>query len=247
MDIDWALAELQGWLDLRERVPLPPEEVRHNKKTRPKGTETERSNSQQVVLTIAEVVYGERPRWGSEELVRKLMWEITQGDKVRSKLGVEEPAPSIEASALHPWVWDAAQPHWTSGNHDAAVWAAALNVNSRLQRKVSRKDIGEGQLIRESFSADDPKPGRPRLRLCDSSNGMLFQDLHVGASNLGQGLYSAVRNVLNHVSSKEHNIQEAEAIESLAAFSLFARWIDRAEVAVAPTVDELPLVAVSSK
>lgn len=54
--------------------------------------------------------------------------------------------------------------------------------------------------------------------------------MHVGASNLGQGLYSAVRNVLNHTDATEHSFREADSIESLAAFSLLARWIDRAEV-----------------
>jgi hypothetical protein len=230
MDFDWALKQLENYLTLYERVPLPTEEMRSNRKTRRRGSVVELSNIDNVVKMIAEVTYGEPFRYVQEHLVRRLIWELTEGDEVRARLGMAEPAPSIEASALHPWVWEAARSHWTSGNHDAAVWAAGVNVNSRLQRKVGRKDIGEGQLLREAFSADEPKPGRPRLRLTDSSNPLLFQDLHVGASNFGQGLYSAVRNVLNHVEADEHSIRESEAIEALAAFSLLARWIDKADV-----------------
>ncbi|MEB0203709.1 TIGR02391 family protein [Cryobacterium sp. 5I3] len=230
MDFDWALEQLENYLTLHERVPLPTGEMRSNKKTRFRGSVAELSNIENVVKAITEVTYGESPRYVREDLVRRLIWELTEGDEVRARLGLAEPAPSIEASALHPWVWEAARPHWTSGNHDAAVWAAGVNVNSRLQRKVCRKDIGEGQLIREAFSTDEPKPGRPRLRLADPTNPSLFQDLQVGASNFGQGLYSAVRNVLNHVDADEHSIREAEAIEALSAFSLLARWIDRADV-----------------
>ncbi|GAB3129413.1 TIGR02391 family protein [Glaciibacter psychrotolerans] len=231
MDVDWALKQLDLYLSLHERVPLPPEEVKPNKKTRLRGSVEERSNAQNSVLAIAEVIDRERPRWAGESLVRRLIWELTEGDEAREKLGAEgDPPPLVEGKSLHPWVWEAARPHWTSGNHDAAVWAAAINVNSRLQRKVNRKEIGEGQLVRESFSPESPKPNVPRLRLCDPSNVSLFKDMHVGAGNFGQGLFSAVRNVVNHVEPDEHSFRDADAIEALAAFSLLARWIERAEL-----------------
>lgn len=238
MDTEWALIQLAQYLDLNERVPLPPEEVRPNKKTRLRGSVAQLSNADNSVRAIAEAVDGERPRWIGETLVRRLVWELTEGDEARAKLGTEgDPRPFVEAEALHPWVWEAARPHWTSGNHDAAVWAAAINVNSRLQRKVNRRDIGEGQLVRESFSPDRPKPGMPRLRLCDPSNGKTFQDMHAGAGNFGQGLYSAIRNVISHVEPEEHSYRDAEAIEALAAFSLLARWIDRAELETIPLAE----------
>ncbi|MEB0267692.1 TIGR02391 family protein [Cryobacterium sp. 10I5] len=234
MDIEWAIEQLNKYLSLHERVPLPAEEMSPNRKTRRRGSDAEVSNIDNVVKAIGEVTYGSAPRYVGVDFVRSLIWELTEGDQVRLKLGIADPAPSIEADSLHPWVWDAARPHWTSGNYDAALWAAGVNVNSRLQRKVGRKDIGEGQLLRESFSTGEPKPGKSRLRLTDPSNQSLFQDLQVGAGNLGQGLYSAVRNVINHVDAREHSFGEAETIEALAAFSLLARWIDRAELVEAP-------------
>jgi hypothetical protein len=201
MDVEWALAQLENWFHLRERVPLPPEEATPSRKTRPLGSDSERDASDHVVRSISDAVYTEPLRY------------------IRP-----------ESSELHPWVWDAARPHWTSGNHDAAVWAAGVNVNSRLQTKIGRKDLSDGRLIRDAFGTDDPKPGHPRLRLADDSNPDHFKDVHAGAANFGQGLYAAVRNVVNHVDAGEHSFREGEALEALAAFSLLARWIDRAQV-----------------
>jgi hypothetical protein len=233
MNVEWALKQLNLWLHLNERVPLAPELVKPNRKTTRRGTTEQRVAIDNVAWEIAKAVYVEPPRdprYINEEYVRRLIWELTEGDEVRSHLDLVEPPPAIAAESLHPWVWDAARPHWLGGNHDAAVWAAAINVNTSLQNKVRRRDAGEGRLIRESFSTDDPKPGQPRLRRCGPENPDLFRDMHVGASHLGQGVFSAVRNPLNHVTADEHGIGEAEALEALASLSLLARWIDQAEV-----------------
>ncbi|MER6974400.1 TIGR02391 family protein [Nocardioides sp. NPDC000445] len=48
--------------------------------------------------------------------------------------------------------------------------------------------------------------------------------------HLGQGLFSGIRNPLNHVGADD--LTEQEALETLAAWSLFARWVDRAVVAI---------------
>lgn len=231
MDVEWAVQQLEKYLDLLERVPLPPDEVKPNKKTRRRGTEEEIRQSEFTIRTIAEVLFdGERPRWVNAEWAHRMLWELTDGDSVRAKLGVGEPPPSFTGKQLHPWVWDAAEPHWMSGNHDAAVWAAAVNVNSRLQQKVGRRDLGESKLLEQAFSTSPAEEGKPRLRLCDDSNPELFKDMHVGAAQFGKGLFSAIRNTLNHVDASQHNIREAEALEALASFSLLSRWIDNAEL-----------------
>lgn len=233
MDVAYALSQLDEYKRLYERVPLPPEEVRQNRKTRPRGSAEELHNIDNVVLAIAEATYGTAPRRVYGELVQTLIWELTQGEEVRQRLGLDSPAPTFNATSMHPWVWDAAKPHWLSGNHDAAVWAAAVNVNSRLQQKVGRFNLGETKLLTEVFSVHPPEPNRPRLRLTDESNPDLFKDVHLGAAALGHGLYSAVRNPLNHVDAARHQIGEPEALEALAGFSLLSRWIDRASVAKA--------------
>jgi Protein of unknown function (Hypoth_ymh) len=231
MDVEWAIEQLRRYLHLHERVPVPPEEARPNRKTRVRGSADELRNAQHVARAIAAAVYKDPPRHIGAEFVHQMIWVLEDGDEVRARLGLDEPAPAIAADSLHPWVWEAARPHWTSGNHTAAVWAASVNVNSWLQRKVGRRQVSEGALITECFSLDDPEPGRPRLRLCDKSNPSLFKDMHQGAMFFGRGLYAGVRNPLNHVPEDEHLIGEPEALEALAAFSLFARWISRADVA----------------
>lgn len=237
MDVEWAIGQLEQWLARNERVPLPPDLVRPNRKTRRRGTPAELEESANVASEIARALYEEPPRdprYIYEDHVRRMIWDLRHGDEVRSRLGLDESPPAFAADSMHRWIWDAAKPHWLSGNHDAAVWAAAINLNTRLQKKVGRKDAGESQLIRESFSTDDPKPGRPRLRRCGKENPDLFRDMHVGASNFGQGIFAAVRNPLNHVTVDEHQMSEAEALEALASLSLLGRWIDRAEVMKAP-------------
>ncbi|MFE6647707.1 TIGR02391 family protein [Nocardioides sp. NPDC057772] len=140
--------------------------------------------------------------------------------------------PALAATTFHPWVWKPARAHWESGNHGAAVWAAAINVNTQLQHKVDRVDIGEHKLVAEAFGTAAPEPGCARLRLCDHSNPNLFKDRHVGAIGLGQGLFMGVRNPLNHIGPAD--MSEREALETLAAWSLFARWVDRATVEPGP-------------
>jgi hypothetical protein len=240
MDVTWALEQLERWKHLQERVPLPPEKVQPNRKTRVRGTAVELRNIDNVVKAIAEATYKDAPRHVNVDYVQTLIWELTEGDEVRARLGLTVAAPTFRADSMHPWVWDAARPHWTSGNHDAAVWAAAVNVNSRLQQKVDRHDIGESKLFNEVFSLQPPEPKRPRLRLVDEGNPDLFKDVHLGAAALGRGLYSAVRNPLNHVEAEVHQIGEGEALEALAGFSLLSRWIDRAEVAAVDTSNEHP-------
>jgi hypothetical protein len=229
MDVDWAVNQLREYLRLTERVRLPEAEQTPNRKTRQFGTADEVRDARHVVFAIADAVYDEPTRYMDRDRVHRLIWELEHGDEVRDRLGIE-PAPAFTADTLHPWVWSAAQPHWISGNVDAAVWAAAVNVNSRLQGKLARHDLGEVKLLNDAFSVDPPKPGHPRLRLVDDSNPDLFRDVHTGAAALGRGLYSAVRNPLNHVVADVHQIGDGEAMEALAGFSLLSRWIDRAEV-----------------
>jgi hypothetical protein len=226
---EWALNELREYLRLHERIPLPLEDVTPNAKTRARGSKDQREAQSLVVRHIWEAIFGNWPRYVDESSARRCIFEIERGAEMRAKLEPGD-APVLDASELHPWVWEAARPHWVSGNHDAALWAAGINVNSRLQTKVGRKDLGETKLLQECFSLEPPKPGRPRLRLCGDENPDLFKDRHVGAMQVGGGLYAAVRNPLNHVVPDDNPLTEREALECLAGFSLLARWIERAEM-----------------
>lgn len=233
MDTQWAIEQCEEWLRLHELVPLPDADKlpRGAKKSRIRGSKKERARIENRVRLVAEAVWeGHGRPWRMDiDAVRSLIFELEEGIEVREKLGLTlSPSPALAADTLHPWVWEAARPHWESGNHDAAVWAAAINVNTKLKARAERPDLGESKLVQEAFGTGAPEPGRLRLRLCDASNPDLFRDRHVGAIQLGQGLFSGVRNPLNHIGAED--LSEQEALETLAAWSLFARWVDRADV-----------------
>jgi len=48
--------------------------------------------------------------------------------------------------------------------------------------------------------------------------------------NFGFGCFAAIRNPLGHLPNDEVELDEQTALEPLAALSLFARWIDEADV-----------------
>lgn len=228
-DPGWATEQLKKYLDLFERVPLPEAEQTPRKRMRIKGTEDERYEQGLVVRHIWEAMWGEWPERATPQMAKRCLFEIARGEEIRQYLAFDE-GPSLIADDLHPWVWQAAASHWASDAHRAAVWAAGINVNSRIQKKVGRYDLSESKLIQEVFSTKQPEPGKPRLRLCDDTNADLFKDMHVGAINFGNGLYMAVSNVVNHIDPERHDMTPQEALEALAAFSLLARWVDGADV-----------------
>jgi hypothetical protein len=52
-----------------------------------------------------------------------------------------------------------------------------------------------------------------------------------GARSLAGALYRGIRNPLSH--RADHGLTEHEALESLAAISILARWVDEAELVTA--------------
>jgi len=116
--------------------------------------------------------------------------------------------------------------------YEDAVDAAARNLNSRLRAKVGRRDIGEADLVAQVFSDKSGDQTNPRLRLPLTAEiaAKTVSSLYGGLIAFGRGLFQAVRNPLAHEPPGAMGITEQEALESLAALSLFARWIDRATV-----------------
>ncbi|MFF8250031.1 TIGR02391 family protein [Streptomyces griseus] len=55
---------------------------------------------------------------------------------------------------------------------------------------------------------------------------------HDGAAAFARGVYAGIRNPIAHEAGDE--LEENEALEQLAAFSILARWIDTATVEKAP-------------
>ncbi|MFI6850654.1 TIGR02391 family protein [Kitasatospora sp. NBC_00085] len=123
-----------------------------------------------------------------------------------------------------------AQGLWGSGHFREAAGAAARAINAQAQAKLGRRDASEAKLLSDAFSTNAPTPGHPRLRLGADGGGDTFRNIHDGAGNLARGLFSAIRNPLAH--EDEIELEENEALEYLAAFSILARWVDKATVEI---------------
>jgi uncharacterized protein (TIGR02391 family) len=241
INYEWVLAEWDRFLKMSERVKT--DQVRGETRQpvyRFAATDDEVRHQASVARLAFVTVFPDwklAPAFGSlkaqvkelRERVHEAIPLVQRHEEIDANLA-DNPGPVIAADSLHPWVWDAARPHWESGNYRAAIHAAATNVNSRLRKKLDRRDVSESRLVREAFSMDEPEIGRPRLRLAAPDDQEHFKSVQLGAMQVGCGLFAAVRNPVAHLSDEDHDVEEQEALESLAAFSLFARWIDRAVI-----------------
>ena len=130
-------------------------------------------------------------------------------------------APTLDAGRLHPWAWDSAAAYWRTGHFQTAVIQASIRINAEAQAKASRRDKSEGDLFKQLFSLDPPKPGMPRLRIMEDNGSKTYQSVHRGAMAFADRLYAAIRNPGSHQIVDEED--EQVALEQLAAFSVLAR------------------------
>jgi hypothetical protein len=159
---------------------------------------------------------------------KQLLVILKRKEELEQNLG--EQGPSLSVSTMHADVWDASKSLWKNGHFGEAVVAATRSVNASLQAKVGRRDLSEARLISECFSLDPPKPGAPRLRLMANDGSDTYKSIHSGAISFGQGCYKAIRNVLSHEYGERAEPPEGEALHYLAAFSILALWIEKANV-----------------
>lgn len=170
---DWALVELQKFLDLLEFRDKPGLYAATYV-----GTGDEIVAQMTVVERIWEHVIGPKPvvsvsahdRYrGDRDWAVRCVASIKREAEIRENLGLE--APDLNAGNMHKWVWEGAHSLWHSGHFREAVEAAAKKVNAETQNKVGRRDVAETDLFMQSFSDDEPQIGRPRLRMFDDDHG----------------------------------------------------------------------------
>ena len=138
--------------------------------------------------------------------------------------------PTLAASGLHPWVWNAAADLWDGGHHGPAVHAAAAAVELQTQLKAGRRDLHGKDLYAQAFSEREPAVKMPRLRFSNLDRDQRPDDwnsAHEGAKHLGMGCAQGIRNPRAHASG---DVGEQEALEQLAALSVLARWVDDCDV-----------------
>jgi uncharacterized protein (TIGR02391 family) len=149
------------------------------------------------------------------------------GEPVRR--GRSTRTPTLAVDQLHPIVWKAAETRWKAKHLQDAVIAASKAVNIMLQTKIGRDDVSEVKLVQPAFSSNPPTTAEPRLRFPDIADQQTRDSVTAGVLQFGVGCFMALRNPISHRPDDEHKMTEQEALEQLAAWSLFARWIDRAE------------------
>lgn len=194
----------------------------------------------ETVVPILERLY---PEWASEneqssndefhqlrDAAKRLLARLDTHEETRARLGGNDLSPRITAASLHPLIWKAAEAQWATGHRHEAVLAAAKAVNSLLQAKLDRRDISEGDLVRQAFSDKAPEPGRPRLRFAAVADDQTRASMRQGVSDFGAGCFAAIRNPVGHRPNEEVELDEQTALERLAALSLLARWIHEAQV-----------------
>ena len=165
---------------------------------------------------------------------QRLRAQIASHETIGQMLAGHDASPRLSANQLHSQVWSAASAQWSTGHRHEAVLAAAKAVNSMLQAKLGRRDVSEVNLIQEAFSSGGPAAGRPRLRFPMIADEKTRESMTQGALSFGVGCFQAIRNPVGHLPNEEHELSEQEALERLAVLSLLARWIEQADIEVAP-------------
>ncbi|HET6354744.1 TIGR02391 family protein [Streptomyces sp.] len=242
MNREWAINKLKSFLETASitYVPDAPNSIgfAHYKLDKPKA---EVQSSAQVTEQILDrVLPGWRtadwpqaktqPYWRHREAAHRAISQLEAEQELIENLG--SGAPQLDAATLHPWVWGSVQGLWSSGHFREAVGMAAKAINAQAQAKLGRKDLSEAKLLGDAFSTKAPSDGHPRLRLGDDDGSDTFRSRHEGAASFARGVYSAIRNPIAH--EIDHELDENEALEQLAAFSILARWIDDADVETTP-------------
>lgn len=169
LNTEWALKELDALIQLTELVPQPSANVIGSF---PRGAEEDIAAQAQVAEQILDRVI---PRWRTEvpddeykawarhrEAATRARAQLQRADEIRQNLG--DDAPELSAADLHPWIWSGARSLWQSGHFVQAVRDAVTKLNAEAQNKVGRRDVSETDLFKQSFSLDEAKAGKLRLR-----------------------------------------------------------------------------------
>lgn len=171
-----------------------------------------------------------RNRWDQHrEAAIRSREELVREQEVLQNLG--ENAPKLSAAELHVWIWDGAKSLWQSGHFREDVEGAIKKLNAETQNKVARRDVSETDLFKQSFSMDEPRTGKSRLRRMKDDGSDTYKSVQRGAMSFADGVFAGIRNPLTHEANQE--LSEQEALEYLATLSVLARWVDDSTVEAA--------------
>ena len=233
MDREWAIEQLTVFIDLTEYVPSSLPNVIG---AFIRGNQEDIAGQSQVVEQILSRAI---PNWRGQlretknrkwdplrEAASRARTQLQRESELRVKLG--DDAPEISAADIHPWIWDGARSLWQSGHYVQAVRDAVTKLNAETQNKVGRRDVSETDLFKQSFSLDEAKSNKARLRRIPPEDSDTYRSMQRGAMAFAEGVFAGIRNPLSHEADQE--LSEQVALEYLAALSVLARWVDESTV-----------------
>ena len=131
---------------------------------------------------------------------------------------------------LHPWIAEPAERLFEDGHYSQAILAAAQNLEVQWRKLLGVSDGSLSELATRSFSADDPKHDRPRLRFSEAdARSDYWRNAHLGAMKYAEGCAMRIRN-LNQHHPESGAPEPGLTIETLSALSVLARWVTDAEL-----------------
>ena len=144
----------------------------------------------------------------------------------------QEDQTMVRVVDLHSWIAEAAEPLFDDGYRRQATIAAAQNLEKQWRELLGVATPNLTQLAQESFSANAPTTGHPRLRFlavgADTSSEV-WRNAHVGAMEYAKGCAMRIRNLnLHHPGDAEPG--PGETVETLSALSVLARWVTDAKL-----------------
>ena len=122
--------------------------------------------------------------------------------------------------------------HLAEQSSRGAIEGAAKTAQCEAHHKVDRGGASQTALSLPAFSLDVPAREMPRLRRRKPDGSDTCKSVQRSAWALTDGIYVGIRNRFNHEDYKD--IDEQTALEYVPALSVFARWVDDAEVQTAP-------------
>jgi hypothetical protein len=161
----------------------------------------------------------------ARDAIIDLLAELTQREEVASIVGPL--GPRLDASSLHPTIWNSAAALWDGGHPRQAVQTAGQALEGMLQIKLGMN--AGGAHLASMFGSNPPTADSPRLRHPTlEADSPMWNSFHDGAAGIARGSMMAIRNLMSHPGWPDPS--ESEALEMLAVMSFVARVIDLCEV-----------------
>lgn len=165
--------------------------------------------------------------WNSAMEAAKRLQGIIENRQTSEQIFIPR-GPALVASRLHAWVWSAAFDLWNNGHYKQAVSEAFEAVTRHTQMKLEKDDLSGAKLYGEAFRRNNSSDESRRLCFTQiSETSETWNSAHDGAMHFGRGCALGIRNLAVHAAEE---LEEQIALEYLAALSVLARWIDKAEL-----------------